>query len=145
MLHGWQPVLADELDGAGQIVAEARRRLPDLTARVTASSRACRVSLERMILPGAALHLTLGTQIDGERALSVTGACTASDAERAARRAGLLDRTPWLFPIVRYLSVHWSRLVVKRGRAFWLVFLVQVSTAFLMLWSMASMSWSASQ
>lgn len=106
VLRRWQPVLADQMDGADQHVAQAQRRLPDLAARVTAPSRACRGSLERMILPGAALYLTLGAYIDRERALSVTGACIASDAER---QAGLLDRTPWLFPIVRYLSVRWIR------------------------------------
>lgn len=106
VLRRWQPALADQMDDAEHLVAQAQRRLPGLAARVAAPSKACRGSLERMILPGAALYLELRDHVDPERALSVTGICIASHAERAARRADLLDRTPWPFPIVRYLSVR---------------------------------------
>jgi hypothetical protein len=101
VLHRWRPVLADHTDCADQLLSDAQQRLPDLAARVAVPSTFCRGLLERAILPGAALYLELRDHVDADRALSLTGACIAADAERRARRVQMVDRTPWLFPVFR--------------------------------------------
>ena len=110
VLRRWGPVLAGQIDGAEQRLADAQRRLPDLAARVTVPSKACRGNLEGAILPGAAIYLELLDHIDKERALTLAGACIAADAERRSRVVHLFDRTPWIFPIFRRMM----RLAARR-------------------------------
>ncbi len=104
-------MLADQVDDVQQRLSGAQRRLPTLATRVTAPSSFCRGSLESLILPGAALYLELRDRVGRERALSLTGACLAADAERAARVLRRLDRTPWLFPVIRCFTFRRMRRV----------------------------------
>ena len=106
MLRRWRGTLAERAADAGQRTAGARRRLPVLAAQVSAPTLACRRSLEGFILPGAALYLELRERTDQGQALAVTGACIASDAQRAARVLRLVDRTPWLLPLLRFARKH---------------------------------------
>lgn len=103
VLRGWRPVLATRMDDAERVLTNAERRLPDLVGAVAVPSKFCRGALELKILPGAALYLELRDHLGQDRALTVTRACIAADAERRARAVRLVDRTPWLFPIFRFL------------------------------------------
>jgi hypothetical protein len=107
VLGRWRPVLAEHTDSADQLIAAAQRRLPDLAAEVPVPSSFCRGLLEGAILPGAALYLELLDRVDRDRALSLTGACIATDADRRARVRRRADRTPWLFPIFRRM-MRWA-------------------------------------
>jgi hypothetical protein len=109
VLRRWRPVLAEHMDGADQVMARVQKRLPGLATSVAVPSTDCRRRLESEILPAAALYCELRDEVGQDRALSLTGACVASDAERGARLVHLLDRTPWLFPILRYLTIHRMR------------------------------------
>ncbi len=90
-----------QLDGAATVLASAQRRIPDMIPRLTVPSKAARGHLERAILPAAAVYLELSDRLGQDRARKLTAACLDSDAERGARVLHLLDRTPWLFPVLR--------------------------------------------
>ena len=101
VLRRWEPVLGGQLDGAASVLASAQRRIPGLIARLTVPSKAARGHLERAILPGAVVYLELSGRFGQDRARKLTATCLDSDAERGARVLHLLDRTPWLFPVLR--------------------------------------------
>jgi hypothetical protein len=109
VLRRWQPVLADQVDDAERCVSQAARRLPGLATGAAVPTSFCRIDLEDEILPGAALYLELRGHVDPDRALSLTGACLAADAERAARVLRQLDRIPWMFPVLRFLTIRRMR------------------------------------
>ncbi len=109
VLRRWRQRLADQVDDLEQQFSGAHRRLASLATGVVAPSSFCRDSLESLVLPGAALYLELRDHVGQERALSLTGACIADDAQRAARVVRLLDRTPWLFPVLRFLTIRRMR------------------------------------
>ena len=100
VLRRWEPVLGGQLDGAATVLASAQRRIPGLIARLTVPSKGARGHLERAILPGAAVYL-MSDRFGQDRARKLTATCLDSGEERRARVLRLLDRTPWLFPVLR--------------------------------------------
>jgi hypothetical protein len=101
VLRRWEPVLGGQLDGAATVLASAQRRIPGLIPRLTVPSKGARGHLERAILPGAAVYLELSDRFGQDRARKLTATCLDAGAERRARVLRLLDRTPWLFPVLR--------------------------------------------
>jgi L-2-amino-thiazoline-4-carboxylic acid hydrolase-like protein len=93
--------VAAPLDRAPAMPARDDWRIPGLIPRLTVPSKAARGHLERAILPGAAAYLELRDRFGQDRARKLTATCFASGAGRRARVLRLVDRTPWLFPVLR--------------------------------------------
>ena len=100
VLRRCEPVLRGQLDGAATVLASAQRRIPGLIPRLTVPSKGARGHLEG-ILPAAAVYLELSDRFGQDRARELTATCLDAGAERRARVLRLLDRTPWLFPVLR--------------------------------------------
>jgi hypothetical protein len=100
VLRRWEPVLGGQLEDAATVLASAQRRIPGLIPRLTVPSKAARGHLEG-ILPAAAVYLELSGRLGQDRARELTATCLDAGAERRARVLRLLDRTPWLFPVLR--------------------------------------------
>jgi hypothetical protein len=111
VLRRWQPVLDDQVDDAATLVAQAQERVHEIAAKVAAPSEDVRGHLELSILPGAALYLESRARFGQSRALALARACFTASAERQSRPFHLLDRTPWLFPILR----RWGRKLMQRS------------------------------
>lgn len=111
VLRRWQPVLDDQVDDAAALVAQAQERVHEIAARVAVPSEDVREALELSILPGAALYLESRARLGQDRALALARACFTASAERQSRPFHLLDRTPWLFPILR----RWGRTLIRRS------------------------------
>jgi hypothetical protein len=110
-LRRWQPVLNDQVDDAATLVAGAQRRVHEIATRVAVPSEDARGHLENSILPGAALYLESRSRFGPDRALALARACFTASAERQARPFHLIDRTPWLFPILR----RWGKQMLQRS------------------------------